>query len=98
MFLLTVIGAKEDVTAGVVIIFGKAVTGPILCTADSTALKHVDQFHLHKLLKVVISSILGPTITRNVKNKGLYFVVMFCTHLLNMSDIFLHFLRQITFE
>ena len=57
MFLLTVIGAKEDVTAGVVIIFGKAVTGPILCTADSTALKHVDQFHLHKLLKVVVDGV-----------------------------------------
>ena len=47
MFLLAVIGAKEGVAADVATIVGKAITDPVLRTADSTTLKHVDQFHLH---------------------------------------------------
>ena len=42
MFLLAVMGAKEGVAAGVATIVGKAITDPILRTADSTTLKHVD--------------------------------------------------------
>ena len=42
MFLLSLIGAKEGVAAGVATIVGNAITDPVLCTADSTTLKHVD--------------------------------------------------------
>ena len=46
----------------------------------------------------VDSPILGQVIVGNLKNKGLYFAVIFCTHILNMSDLFLYVLRKITFE
>ena len=54
MFLLSLIGAKEGVAAGVATIVGSAITDPVLRTADSTTLKHVDKFHLYELMKAVI--------------------------------------------
>ena len=68
MFLLAVMGAKEGVAAGVATIVGKAITDPVLRTADSTTLKHVDQFHLHELMKVVIEGADRPA-TGDVRGK-----------------------------
>ena len=68
MFLLALIGAKEGMAAGVTTIVGSAITDPVLRTADSTTLKHVDKFHLYELMKAVIEGANRPA-TGDVRNK-----------------------------
>ena len=46
----------------------KAITHPILRTADSTTLKHVNQFHLHELMKAVVKGADRPT-TGDIRGK-----------------------------
>ena len=54
--------------AGVATIVSNAITDPILRTADSTTLKHVDQFHLHELMKAVVEGADRPA-TGDVRGK-----------------------------
>ena len=61
-------GAKEGVTACVATIVGKVITDPILRTADSMTLKHVDQFYLHGLMKAVVEGADSPA-TGDVRGK-----------------------------
>ena len=68
MFLLAVIDAKEGVAAGAATIVGKTISDLVLRTTDSTTLKHVDQLHLHELMKVVVDGENCPE-TGDVRNR-----------------------------
>ena len=47
----------------------------------------------HSNRNLLMPVILGRVIARNLKNKDLHFVVIFCTYLLHLSDIFLYLIR-----
>ena len=68
MYLLAVIGAKEGVAAGIATIVGKAITDPVLRTADASTLKNVDDYSLYDLIKAMVEGADRPA-TQDVRKK-----------------------------